>query len=81
MDKRTKLFALAILAKAAAELAADIATSTSEAAAYEGEPLKTTMPDVTGNLIVGAMMPAEQSLEALQSIFRAMHALHQSRAI
>lgn len=81
MDKRTKLAALAMLAKAAAELAAGVATSASEAAAYEAESQKTTLPQVTGNLIMGALQPAEQLLDELTAIFRAMHALHQSRTV
>jgi hypothetical protein len=72
MDKRTKSAALAALAKSAAEIAADIAATTSDAAAH-GQG--------TGydNLLIGSIMPAEQDLEALRSLFGAMHALHQMK--
>lgn len=79
MDKRTKLAALQTLAKAAAELAADIATATSEAAGVS--PLPGDLPLVQANLILGTIMPAGQALEELAAVIKAMHALHNSRAI
>lgn len=82
MDKRTKLAALQMLAKAAAELAADIATATSEAAGFEHDKAHAAdLPLVRANLIVGTLMPAEQALEELAAVLKAVGALHQSRAI
>lgn len=80
MDKRTKLAALLTLAKAAAEIAADIATITADAT-VGGTSAEDDLPVVRANLIIGTMMPAEQHVEQLQAIFRAMHALHSSRAV
>lgn len=80
MDKRTKLAALQMLAKAAAELAADIATATSEAAAVNPTG-GADLPVVHANLIIGTIMPAERALEELVAVTKAMHALNQSSAI
>jgi hypothetical protein len=73
MDRRTQLAALATLAKAAAELAADVAALTSEAAGIG--------PSGAGNLILGTIMPAEQHVEELQAIFRAMHVLNRAQSV
>ena len=81
MNQKTAAEALAILAKVAAEIAASIAAATSESAAHALKPEQAAMPVVTANLIVGAIMPAEQRLEELQAIFRAMHALHTTRTV
>lgn len=81
MDKRTKLAALQMLAKAAAELAADIATTTSEAAGLAHRDNSHELPLVAANLIVGTLMPAEQALEELTAVLKAVRALHQSRAV
>lgn len=81
MDKRTKLAALNVLAKAAAELAADVATATSEAAGLEHSNPGDDLPAVRANLLIGTILPAEQALEEVQAIFRAMHALHNARAL
>jgi hypothetical protein len=82
MDKRTRLAALVSLAKSAAEIAADIATATSEAAGCARVDIgEAASSPAVANLIVGNLMPAEQKLEALQAIFRAVHAIHQTGSI
>lgn len=75
MDQQTKLATLRTLAKAAAEIAADIATTTSEAA---GDQNGVDLPGIRANQIVGAIMPAEAALEQITAIFSAMRAVHRA---
>lgn len=86
MDKHTKLEAIRALAKAAAEIAADVAQLTADAAVADRSEASrggniNQLPVVSANLIIGGVMPAEQHVEELTAIFRAMHALHSSRAV
>jgi hypothetical protein len=79
MDIRTKIDALKSLAAAAAELAADVAKLTQEAAGHASRAEAEANPYVAGNVIVGTLLPAEQHVEELQAIFRAMNAVHSAR--
>lgn len=84
MDQNTKLEAIRTLAKAAAEIAADVAQLTSDAAVADRSAATRSgkldqHPIASANMIVGGIMPAEQHLEELQAIFRAMHVLHLAR--
>lgn len=70
MDKLTRLKALHALARSAAEIAADIASTLSDAAAC---------PETADNQIRGTVMHAEPQVEALQKIFAAIDVIHKTR--
>lgn len=71
MDKNTKVAAVKFLARAAAELAADVAGTLSEASgsADHGNVAQT----------VGAMMGAEQDLARIETLIASVKALNTAR--
>lgn len=78
MDRFTKAAAIAALAKSAAEIAAEVAEQTCEAAAVEPSKTQTGRTGETCNLIVGTLIPAREGVERLRTILETIEVLHRT---
>lgn len=82
MDRRTQFVVLAALARSAAEIAADIATITSDAAGLgQANPALAAQTQHVANQMIGTLMPVSAHLETLQGMLSTLTAIYRMPAV